>query len=304
MAEQRTTTAGTRHAHLVVHGKLAGHAGLREAVQVARALGHRVTVQVTWEAGDAERFAQQAALDEVDAVVAVGGDGTLNAVVNGVAAAGLPSSCGVGLIPLGTANDFAAGTGLPLGDPLAALRLVVEGTAHLIDVGQVNDRYFLNVVSGGPATQVTRDTPEGIKALFGSAAYYLTGMALLPALVPLAATLRAPGWEWSGKLVVFAVGNGKQAGGGIPLCSQASLTDGLLDVLVIPDSDENDLIGVFTQMLRLHLPKTGPQMLYHQVPTLELESPQPMPLNVDGEKLEAARYHWQVHQRQLWFFLP
>lgn len=304
MPERFYASAGARRLLVVLHGKLAGHAGLREAVKAVRSWGHQVDVRVTWEAGDAARFAAEAVAAEADVVVAAGGDGTLNETLQGVAGAGLPSRCGLALVPLGTANDFAAGAGLPLGDPLAALRLAAEGPVRLIDLGRVNDRWFVNVVSGGPATEFTHETPQGLKDWLGPAGYVLTGMALLPAFEAVAVKLRGPEWEWNGKLLVFAVGNGKQAGGGVPLCSQASLTDGLLDMLLIPESEDNNLIGLAANLLRLHLPHLKGRMLYRQMPWLELDCPTGLRINVDGEPLTGAKFRWEAYPRQLWFCLP
>lgn len=295
---------GPRRLHVVLHGKLAGHAGFREAVREVRGWGHEIQVRVTWEAGDAARYAFEAVAAEADAVVSAGGDGLLNEVLQGLCQAGLPARCALGVVPLGTANDFATGAGVPLGDPLAALRLAAAGTARLIDVGKVNDRFFLNVVSVGSTTQFTRNVPEGAKALLGPAAYALTGMALLPNLQPQSLRLAGPDWNWEGKVLVLAVGNGRLAGGGVPVTARASLDDGMLDLMLMPDSDENDWVGLFTNLLRLHLPGQSMNVIYRQLPWLEMSAVHDLPINIDGEMVSAATARFSVLPRHLWCLLP
>src|SRR5262249_53730094 len=142
-----TPPGAARSLRVIVHGKAAGNELLRSAVGQVRQRGHRVEVRVTWEPGDAVRFAAEAVAAGPDAVVAAGGDGTLNEVVNGVVAEGLPARCPVGVLPLGTANDFATACGIPADDLTAALLLAAEGTPTPIDLGRVNGRVFVNVAS-------------------------------------------------------------------------------------------------------------------------------------------------------------
>jgi diacylglycerol kinase family enzyme len=109
---------------LAVNGKVAKNEALRAAVARQRGLGHRVEVHVTWEGGDARRFASQP--EEADVVVAVGGDGTVNEVLYGLMTLRTEARPALAVIPLGTANDFARGCGIPL-DPSQALALCVAG---------------------------------------------------------------------------------------------------------------------------------------------------------------------------------
>src|SRR5690606_21981672 len=120
---------------------------LREAVAGLRSRGHQVQGRVTFEAGDAERFAREATDRGVDLVLAAGGDGTLNEVVNGILSEeGVPAERlpRMGIIPLGTANDFANWLEIPevIADAVAA---ALTGEPRTIDVGRLNGRYFLNV---------------------------------------------------------------------------------------------------------------------------------------------------------------
>ena len=105
-------------------------------------------------------------------------------------------SASLGILPLGTANDLARACGIPL-DPFAALRLAVSAAATDVDVGRANGRSFMNVATGGFGTQVTVATPNELKKILGSAAYFLTGVthfsSIRPARTPVGAR------AWSGK---------------------------------------------------------------------------------------------------------
>jgi diacylglycerol kinase family enzyme len=137
---------------LVVNGKVANNEALRAAVAQQRGLGHGVEVRVTWEGGIARRFSSQP--EEADVVAAVGGDGTVNEVLHGLMTLPAEAPPALAVIPLGTANDFARGCGVPL-DPSQALALCVVGDPVAADVGQANNRWFINAASIGFGAAVT-----------------------------------------------------------------------------------------------------------------------------------------------------
>ncbi len=140
----------TRRAWVVVNGKIAASPEVRETINWLTERGHQIKVRVTWEGGDAEAFAREGAEAGAEVIVAFGGDGTLHEVASGVVASG--RNCAVGLVPGGTANDFAVAAGVPLGDLRAAFLLALEGTPSPIDVGMLNDQPFINVATGGIGT--------------------------------------------------------------------------------------------------------------------------------------------------------
>ena len=109
-----------RWMRLVVNGKAAGDPPLRPAIDRIREQGHRFEVRVTWEAGDAARYAAEATAEGVEVVVAAGGDGTINEVASGVLSVDASPTTSVAVVPYGTANDFATGIGVLKGDPLQA----------------------------------------------------------------------------------------------------------------------------------------------------------------------------------------
>ena len=143
---------------IILNGKKADRPEIRSIIATLREEGFPLEVRVTWEDGDGERFVREACTDGVSRLIAAGGDGTINEVVTGLAKLSLEKRPELAIIPLGTANDFATACAIPA-DPLAALRLAVTGSPEAIDIVQANERYFVNVASGGFGAEVSADTP-------------------------------------------------------------------------------------------------------------------------------------------------
>jgi YegS/Rv2252/BmrU family lipid kinase len=156
--------ARSRKVQLILNGKAAGHDALQAAVARQRAAGHSIEVRVTLEKGDARQFVAEAG--EVDLLIAAGGDGTVNEVVHGLMDLSTVARPVLGVVPLGTANDFAIGCGIPR-DPEKALALCMEGEGIPVDVGKANEHWFLNAASIGFGAEVTATTPPELKRLLG-----------------------------------------------------------------------------------------------------------------------------------------
>ena len=288
----------SRSLFIVLHGKQAGNTRVRQAVAHERQAGHRVDVRVTWEAGDAQRIVCEALDAGADTVVAGGGDGTINEVVDALvrhAAAGQPATArpALGILPLGTANDFARSNAIPL-DPVAALELITNSRPTPIDVGREGQRTFINVATGGFGTQVTVETPEDLKRLLGGTAYLLTGLRRFNSIHSSAGSFRGPGLDWQGKFLVLAVGNGRQAGGGHVLCPSALVDDGLLDVSILPDVDVGQLANALANLLRGGLAAVEQTVVRARVPWLEIRSETPLDINLDGEPISAREFRFEV----------
>lgn len=283
------------HWRLILNGKSAGDDDLRGAVQTMREAGIALDVRVTWEDGDAERYVAEAIADGVDTVIAAGGDGTLSEVATTLAhrdetADALPS---LGLVPLGTANDFATAAGIPE-RPLAALQLVREVVAAPLDLLRLDAddgvHWCANLASGGFGTEVTVETDEGLKKMLGGLAYLITGIARLGRIDPLQARLRGPEFAWEGDLIALGIGNGRQAGGGQALCPDALVDDGQLDLTIVPDLSGDVAATVGT------LIKEGKHAALDRVatrarlPWVELASDRALTLNLDGEPVASRRF--------------
>ena len=152
---------------LILNGKVAGNDALQRAVDRQRAVGHTIETRVTSEKGDARRFASETG--KVDLLIVAGGDGTLNEVVHGLMDLSEGARPVLGMVPLGTANDFATSCGIPH-DPEQALALCMEGKPVPIDVGKANEHWFLNAASIGFGAEITATTPLELKQLLCPAA--------------------------------------------------------------------------------------------------------------------------------------
>src|SRR5438552_12881430 len=271
----------SRRVRLIVNGKVASNEALRIAVVGQREVGHCIEVRVTWEKGDAQRLASEAG--EVDLLIAAGGDGTLNEVVHGLM--GLPRKARpvFGLVPLGTANDFATGCGIPR-DPETALALCWEGEAVPIDVGKANEHWFLNAASVGFGAEITATTSPELKRLLGPAAYTVMGAILAMNLHQYHGRLTLPDHEITGSGPVAIVGNGRQTGGGMQVAPRACIDDGLLDVLVVRHIPAIALLTAARELQQLS--PYGEYISYVLPPWAEVYPEEAIPVNLDGEPVE------------------
>ena len=145
--------------------------------------GYETSCHATTGAGDATEAARKAVEREFDLVVAAGGDGTINEVVNGLADQDYRPK--LGIIPVGTTNDFARAIGVPRTIE-GACNIITNGEAVPIDIGSVTNegktRYFINIAGGGRLTELTYEVPSKLKTVLGQLAYYLKGIEMLPSI--------------------------------------------------------------------------------------------------------------------------
>ena len=290
---------------LILHGKAAARPAIREGVQKLRDQGAKLQVRVTWEGGDTQRLAREAVADGVSTIVAGGGDGTLNEVATamvglGICAAELPS---FGILPLGTANDFARSCGIPL-DPLEALKLVVESVPVPIDLGRDGGRSFINVATGGVGTEITVETSEDLKRFLGGAAYFVTALKRLGKLTATEVSFRGPGFDWTGPMAVLGIGNGRQAGGGNILCPEACIDDGLLEIRILPDVAAEERQAILKELVSDGLSAIERRVIFARVPWIELQSEVPIQINLDGEPVREKTFRFEAARHVLRAHLP
>lgn len=276
----------------VIANAAAAEAGelLRPEVERLREEGHEVQVRLTFEKGDAERFASEAAEQGAELLVAGGGDGTIHEVVNGIVAwleDGGAAAPRLGVLPLGTGNDLAAGLELPT-EPGAAFDVALAGRVQPLDVGCVNGRCFLNVSTGGFGAEATDETSPEAKRALGALAYVVTGVKKFVGLDLSSARFRA-GDEllYDGPFFVFAVGNARRTGGGNWLTPRADPADGLLDVCIVGEMPRLDFVRLLPE-LRAGNHLEHPAVVYRQVARLEIEADRPLSVNADGEALPSG----------------
>ena len=298
------------HWRLILNGKSAGDEALREAVATMRERGIALEVRVTWEAGDAKRYVSEAIADGVDTLIAAGGDGTLSEVATALAdrdepAEDLPA---LGLVPLGTANDFANAALVPL-EPLPALELLAGEPSIPLDLLKLltddgSTHWCANLASGGFGTQVTVETDEGLKKMLGGLAYLITGISRLGRIEPLQARLHGPGFEWEGGFIALGLGNGRQAGGGQALCPDALVDDGLLDLTVVPELSGEVAATVGTLVTDGKAAALERVAVRAQLPWVEMDCPEPLTLNLDGEPVASRHFRIECVAGRVRMHLP
>lgn len=287
------------HTLLILNGKEAGNQDVRNAVRNLRDEGVILHVRVTWEQGDAKRYVDEAAALAVETIIAGGGDGTINEVASALMALPESNRPSLGVLPLGTANDFATSCSIPLQID-NALQLAVKGRAVAIDLAQVNDKhYFINMATGGFGTRITTETPEKLKAVLGGASYFIHGLMRMDTIKADSCEIRGPGFEWSGDALVIGIGNGRQAGGGQPLCPDALINDGLLQLrlLIAEELLPALLTSVFSGEKNKNVIETT-------LPWLEITAPHDITFNLDGEPLSGKNFRIEVIPNAIQCRLP
>ncbi|RKR63786.1 lipid kinase YegS [Yokenella regensburgei] len=274
---------------LILNGKGAGEPLLRDAVTTLREGGATVHVRVTWEKGDAERYVAEARELGVATVVAGGGDGTINEVATALIACRGEDIPALGILPLGTANDFATSVGIP--DDLAnALKLAIAGNAIAVDIARVNNETcFINMATGGFGTRITTETPEKLKAALGGVSYLIHGLMRMDTLKPDRCEIRGEDFHWQGDALVIGIGNGRQAGGGQQLCPEAFINDGLLNLRIF--TGEELLPALLGALSRA---EDNSNIIEHASTRFSITAPHDITFNLDGEPLCGREFHIEV----------
>jgi len=271
---------------LNTHSACGGQAegGVRRA---AEARG--VRVETTDDGIDLGEVAGRAAEDGVERVVVAGGDGTINAAINGLMRAG--GGPELAILPCGTANDFANCVGLDVsGGWEQATHEALEMASRACDVVRVESddrdtRYFLNVSTGGVGGRVSdRVSPEH-KQRFGSLAYWVTGTMELAGIEPYKAEIDIDGESIEADVFQLAVANGRTMGGGFPVSPGALLDDGRVDVVVAPEQTFLNIIGTMTAM-SFGRHESSQHLMVHQAERVRICATPPMSWSMDGELFE------------------
>ncbi|MFD3261109.1 diacylglycerol kinase [Paenibacillus lentus] len=242
--------------------------------------GIETSCHATTGEGDATREAAEAVRRGYDVIIAAGGDGTLNEVVNGMA--GLENLPPLGIFPMGTTNDFARAMGIPKRWE-DYCDLVIENKTRPIDIGKVNGRYFINIAGGGSLTELTYEVPSKLKTMIGQLAYYMKGIEKVASLSPTELLIRADGHGvLEGEFMLFLIANSNSVGGFEKLAPDARIDDGLLDVIAVRKCNLAEFIRLLTMALRGdHF--SDPRVVYFKTKRMEVTSPGLVQLNLDGE---------------------
>lgn len=215
--------------------------------------------------------------DDIDLVVICGGDGTINYVVNAMRAMNLDYP--IGIIPAGTANDFAGALGVSA-RTLKAAEQIVKGTEQRIDCGRVNGMYFVNIFSFGMFTTTSQHTPEKIKRHIGKAAYLIEGSKELHNREFIPLHIVHDGGEIDVDSMITLIFNGETAGR-FPIARNASIRDGLLDCMIMRKCGTFD--GAWAAAKLILLGRENEDIIHIRSKKLQITSPLSPLTDMDGQ---------------------
>lgn len=258
-------------------------------------------ISITVAAGDAYHLGERAAQEGCERLFVAGGDGTLNEVLNGVAAVeGALGRVTFGLIPLGTGNDFASALGLPEDVP-EAIRILLEGRTVVADVCVLNDRHFINVSAGGFIAEVSDAVNPQLKSIAGKFAYIIGGAQVLMDYEPVGVELRATGEEGraderTSSVQMFAVCNSRMVGGGRLIAPHALIDDGALDVCIVEAMPTLEFVSLLSSVSGGdHI--EDKRVNYFRTRELDMRFDRTIKVNTDGEVLETDRCRYRIMPR-------
>ncbi len=269
--------------------------------------GWSTTLQITERPGEATELAQEAVAEGLDAVFVVGGDGTINEIVNGLA----ESPVALGVLPGGTGNVWAKELGLPTRSPLHLLPLVesvralIPGNTRRIDLGQINDRYFLQWAGIGLDAEVTyaMEPRTRRQRRMGALAYVVAGVATASSMVGTRTRIWIDDELLYRRSILIVVSNSQLYGGLVRIATDARLDDGLLDLNVFSGTGFGDsirtVLGVVTG---LHV--RDPRHSFYRGRTIRIETEKPMAVHLDGEPHGTTPLFCRVVPRSLSVLIP
>lgn len=241
--------------------------------------GYDVVVKETTQELDATKFCVSACQDKFDLVVSVGGDGTLHETINGLL--DQPHRPKLGVIPLGTVNDFARALHIPL-DPDQAIHTLNSTRLRQVDMARINDQLFANVVAAGSLADALSSVTSEEKSKLGAFAYFKQGAKELlgNSVSPLRITHDGGTWEGDAPIFIAALTN--SVGGFENLAPDASVDDGLLHCFILHDLNIFNTLTAGFSLLLGNL-KAHKDVEYFTTKRVSVSSTEPVKTNVDGE---------------------
>lgn len=251
---------------------------IAETVRILNTKDVRFDLEVTRGPGDAERIAAAAcSRADIDAVISIGGDGTLNEVVQSAVFSGKP----LGVVPAGSGNDFSKVLNMPK-NLRHVVDVILQGRTKRIDAGRMNRRYFANSVGIGFDAVVNYNTRQIRWIRAGLAVYFLAFLSTIGHYKPSRMTITIDDETFDQEMFLVSVGNGTTCGGGFRLTPHALIDDHLFDITMIKPL-------TLPQLFR-HLPKVflgtierTHHALTRKAAKLTVASEHPLPVQVDGE---------------------
>ena len=268
----------------------------RKRAQV-EAFAQDCVVCATTRTGEAEGMARRGVEEGFEKIVAAGGDGTINEVVNGLAG----TKATLGLLPIGTMNVFANELGLPVHDLELCWKVIRNDSTRTVDLPKANQKFFVQLAGVGLDAQVVKETSLQLKRNFGPLSYLISAAQIAARQPPRLFIQSEDAPIQEGSFVL--VGNGRFYGGPFPFFKHAVIDDGLLDVIVFKSLGYLEIIKylqdvVFSSEIRV------PEIEYFQTRRLRVESQQSVPVELDGEVVGNCPVEFNLHERALRVLVP
>lgn len=260
-----------------VAGKNSGKKAIMIIEEVMGNRGLNYNIKITNQPGDAKEWAKEAIDTSVDVIIAVGGDGTVNEVFNGM----INSNKTLGIVPAGTGNDFARTLNLPL-DIKAAIEFIIEGNYTHVDAGKINGQLFINIASIGLDAVIAEEANKIKKVIPNKYSYIL---ALLKGLSIFKSTnikIKIDGKVYEKEIMLVAICNAVSYGGGMKIAPKAKVNDGYFDICIVKKMSKLKLLYLFPSIFE------GNHVKFEEVEifkgkSVEIESNKDLIINVDGE---------------------
>lgn len=283
-------------------GREAMKNNLVDILNILERAGYETSAYATTpEPNSAKNEAERAAKAGFNLIVAAGGDGTINEVVNGIAP--LKHRPKLGIIPAGTTNDYARALKIPREDPIGAAKVIAKGQTVKMDIGEAGKNWFVNIAAGGLLTELTYGVPSQVKSLFGYLAYLVKGAELLPQIKPIKMHLEYDGGTYDGKASMFFLALTNSVGGFEQIVPDASLDDGKFTLIVVKTSNLIEIMQLITMVLNGGRHVNDPRILYVKTSKLVAKPvDEKMMINVDGEYGGDAPMTFKNHRQHLEIF--
>ena len=271
----------------IIYNPTSGREAIRrdlvDILAVYEEAGYETSAYATTpEPNSAMMEAERAAKAGFDLLVAAGGDGTINEVVNGIAP--LDERPMLAIIPAGTTNDYARALSIPREDPLAAAKVILKGKAAKMDIGQANDSYFINIAAGGSLSELTYSVPSKLKSMYGYLAYVVKGAEMLTSIKPMDIHVKYDDGEFNGKSAMFFLALTNSVGGFEQIVPDAKLDDGKFTLLIVKTTKFAEILNLITEVLKgKHV--NNPNLIYVKSEKVEVSSTKndKFMINLDGE---------------------
>ncbi|MFC6324097.1 diacylglycerol kinase [Companilactobacillus baiquanensis] len=272
----------------LIYNPTSGHETLRnnvgEILNVLEKAGYEASAfRTTPKKNSALDEARRVAQENFDLIVAAGGDGTINEVVNGVAP--LDKRPELAIIPAGTTNDYARALKIPRDDVVEAAKIILKNQKIPVDIGKAGSNYFINIAGGGSMTELTYEVPSAYKSILGYLAYLVKGAEMLPRINPIDMHIEYDEGVFDGKATMFLIGLTNSIGGMEQIAPDSVIGDGTFSLIIVKETNLRDLVHLIALVLNGGRHVNNPKIIYTKTKklTVKANDTNRIMINLDGE---------------------